>query len=44
MKEKEDKILATIDLIKLVRETPAEEIHHLIEWLLEDDEEEDPVI
>ena len=42
MKEKEDKILATIDLIKLVRETPPEEIHHLIEWLLED-EEEDPV-
>ena len=31
-------------LLKLVKETPAEEIHHLIEWLLEDDkEEEDPV-
>jgi len=38
MKEQEDKLL------KLVKETPAEEIHHLIEWLLEDDkEEEDPV-
>lgn len=37
MKEKEDKLL------KLVKETPPEEIHHLIEWLLEDDEEEDPV-
>lgn len=37
-KEKADKLL------KLVKETPAEEIHHLIEWLLEDDEEEeDPV-
>ena len=28
-------------LLELVQNTPTNEIHHLIEWLFEDDEEQD---
>jgi hypothetical protein len=31
-------------LLELVQNTPTNEIHHLIEWLFEDDEEQDNVI